>query len=121
MNVIDALNCVKEGRIEKTSTEDLKAMLHCLATSGQPALAMVQLFQNSILMLQDEIARRERASHHQEETGQNKSRHQETMGEIDKLKTSVDKLARARCVDKWILIFGAIAAIAAVILLFRGH
>jgi hypothetical protein len=119
MTSIDALNCVKEGRIEKTSTEDLKAMLHCLATAGQPSLAMVQLFQNSILMLQDEIARRERASHHQEETGQNKSLHGETMKEIGDIKISVDRLARARWIDWAILIAGSIAAIAAVILLFR--
>jgi len=32
-----------------------------------------------------------------------------------RLKASVDQLARARCVDKWILVAGWIAAIAGVV------
>jgi hypothetical protein len=37
------------------------------------------------------------------------------MGELEQLKNSVNQLARARTVDIWILIVGAIAAVAGVV------
>jgi hypothetical protein len=53
---------------------------------------------------------------------QGKNLHQETVGEmgklkssVDRLKTSVDRLSRPRGIEWWILAAGWIAAIAAVI------
>jgi hypothetical protein len=47
------------------------------------------------------------------------SRHQELLSGQAVLKSSIDRLHHARCVDIAILIVGTIAAIATVILLFR--
>jgi hypothetical protein len=51
----------------------------------------------------------------QKATEQGANLHGETMGELEQLKNSVNQLARARTVDIWILIVGAIAAVAGVV------
>jgi len=52
---------------------------------------------------------------HDLEMTQGQNLHGETKAELKKLKGAVDRLASARCVDKWILVAGWIAAIGAAI------
>jgi len=75
---------------------------------------------------QESIAEQQKL--HQTATEQGKNLHGETMGEmgkikvsVDLIKTSVERLGRPRWIDWAILVAGAIAAVATVIELFRGH
>jgi hypothetical protein len=83
-------------------------------------------------MIHEELARRQRNKNHREAIAEQQKSHQlateqdeklhgKTMAELKVLKTSVDRLARARWIDWAILVVGAIAAIGVVISLFLIH
>jgi hypothetical protein len=116
----------REMKFDDKSDDDLRLMLIvCGNQSGQTGdkFSTAQV-EHAVKMIYEELARRQRAKNqqelideqqklHQAATSQGKALHSETMEELGKVKLSVDQLARARCVDKWILIAGWIAAIAA--------
>ena len=133
------LTHAREMRFADKSQDELHQMLIvCGNHAGQSGdrFSITQI-EHAVKMVNEELARRQRAKNHQEAIGeqqglnakltaQNQTLHTETMGEVGKLKTSgeqvkasVDRLAGARWIDWAILIAGGIAAIAAVILLFR--
>jgi hypothetical protein len=139
MSLDDVLTHAREMRFSGKSEQDLHQMLIiCGNYTGQTSdLYSTNQVRHAIQMVQEELARRQRAKNHHEAIGeqqglnaklteQNQTLHTETMGQVGKLKTSVeqvkasvDRLAGARWIDWAILIAGGVAAIAAVILLFR--
>jgi hypothetical protein len=125
MNINETLTHAREMRFANKSEDELHQMLIvCGNHAGQSGDRFSEIqIGHAVKMVHEELARRQRAKNHQEAIAEQQKLNQkvieqggqfhgETMGEVGKLKTSVDKLARARTVDKWILIVGAIAAVA---------
>ena len=116
----EALKAFREVRLDKKSDSELVAMIR-IFRQWQVAQYAGEAPQ-AIEAVEKEISRRQKDRHqegaktlHELAMEQGKNLHGETMDELGKLKNSVDQLARARCVDKWILVAGWIAAIAGVI------
>jgi hypothetical protein len=103
----EAVKALEERRLDKKTPESLRTGLQALQMNYMnqgptPGVkAAIESFEN-------EISRRVQLD-------QGKNLHGETMGELTKIKISVDQLARARCVDKWILVAGWIAAVGAAV------
>ena len=131
MHYNEALKCAQAGRMADIKGPDelrsgLEALnLYFASYGGAHIRAAIESFEN-------EISRRAHqtgaAVLHQQQMEQGKTLHGETMGEMGKLKTSVDllkdsvdRLGRPRWIDWAILIAGAIAAIGVVISLFLIH
>ena len=129
MNYNDALKAVQAGGTGDVKDLDelrdgLSSMHLYYANYRDPSIkAAIESFEF-------EIARRNQQEHlrrlHESEMKQGMDNHGKTMDEMGKLKASVDlvkasvdRLAGARWIDWAILIAGVVAAIAAVILLFR--
>ena len=121
----EAMQAAQEGRLISKGDEELGALLQaCLRYCASNPHSRV--FDPTIDSIRDEIKRRasERAqieahSKHEEAMVQGKDHHEETMTELEKLKASVDQLAKPHWVLWATLVATAIAAIAGVILLFR--
>lgn len=123
----EALKAFREVRLDKKSDDELVSMIR-IFRQWQVAQFAGEAPQ-AIEAVEKEIARRQRDRHqegaktlHQLQMEQGKNLHQETVGEmgklkssVDRLKTSVDRLSRPRGIEWWILAAGWIAAIAAVI------
>ncbi|MGA3145375.1 MAG: hypothetical protein ABSF10_20430 [Verrucomicrobiota bacterium] len=123
----EAMAAASQGRLAPKSDEELNALLsacrqYCASNPHG------HTFDPTMIALRDEIARRanerdqaEARNQHEAVMGQGKDHHKETMGEmgklktsVDGLKTSVDQLARTRRIEWWILAAGWIAAVAGV-------
>lgn len=118
----EAHRLVYQGRLQDIKNEDELhsglAALHLYYASNPNAhwiKASIEAYENEIGRRQKERHQEDSKTLHQQQIELGKALHGETMGEMAKLKISVDQLARARCVDKWILVAGWIAAIAAVV------
>lgn len=125
MDYSEALKAVQAGKVaDIKNLDELRsglASLHlCYGSNHQPNIkAAIESFENEISRrTQQESAK----TLQQNEMAQGQNLHRETIGEMGKLKTSVeglktsvDRLARPRCIDWWILIAGWIAAIAGVV------
>ncbi len=115
MDYHEALKIVQTGGLaDVKEIEELRsglAALHLLyGNNREPSTkAAIESFEN-------EISRRSQlkgaTALHERQMEQGKNLHGETMNELEQLKNSVNQLARARTVDIWILIVGAVAAIA---------
>jgi endonuclease IV len=124
MDYNEALKVVQAGRVaDVKDLDELRSGLAALhlhfANYRDPSIkAALDSFEN-------EISRRKQQEDaktlHQSAMAQGKNLHGETMGELDKLKSSVDRLGHPRWIDWAILAVGAIAAIAAVVSLFLKH
>jgi hypothetical protein len=107
----EAVKALEERRLDKKNPESLRTGLQALQMNYMnqgptPGVkAAIESFEN-------EISRRVQLD-------QGKNLHGETMGELEKLKQSVDRLANPHWVLWATLVATAIAAIAGVILLFR--
>jgi maltodextrin utilization protein YvdJ len=133
----DVLTQAREMRFADKSDSDLQQMLIvCGNHAGQSSdVYTTTQISHAVKTVHEEISRRQRAKNHQEAIAEQQNLHQkathqdselhgETKEEMKKLKdsvdlvkSSVDQLARARTVDKWILIFGAIAALTGIVLI----
>ncbi|MGD1089549.1 MAG: hypothetical protein ABR955_12630, partial [Verrucomicrobiota bacterium] len=112
MNINEVLTHAREMRFADKSDDDLHQMLIvCGNHAGQIAdrYSTIQI-EHAVKMVQEELARRQREKNHREAiaeqqgsnqkvTEQGKSLHTETMGELEKLKTSVDFMSRSSNVD----------------------
>jgi hypothetical protein len=111
----EALKAIQEARLAGKNDKELPRMVAVLQIYLACQYHAPPAIKSSIEAIENEIARRQKDRHQAGLMVQGKNLHGETMAELGKLKTSVDQLARARCVDKWILVAGWIAAIASVI------
>jgi hypothetical protein len=112
MDIYKALALLKDGKLRDCSLDDLRAM----------SAGAVVFIQNRIpdavylkAAVDDEILRKEA----QEAERRAEQRHQELVSEQQHLKTAVEDLGKPHWVIWATLVAGAIAAVAAVILLFR--
>lgn len=138
MSFDDVLTYAREMRFADKSDQDLHQMLiFCGNRTGQSSdIYSTNQIRHTVKMIQEELARRQREKNHKEAiaeqqrlnqkaTEQGSTLHAETISEVEKIKTSVDRLHRTRRIEWWILTVGAIAAIAGAVAvlieLFRGH
>jgi sRNA-binding protein len=135
MNINDVLAHAREMRFAGKSDDDLHQMLIvCGNHTGQHSdVYAANQIPHAVKMIHEELARRQRAKNHQEAIAEQQKLHQkaadqaaETKAEVikvkasvDLVKTSVDELKRPRWIDWAILAASVIAAVAAVIALFR--
>ena len=104
----ETVDFVRKGDFSQTNEGQLRSTIRSLRNWQDPEA------QSLIDALENEIARRHQADLQGNANALFETHHGETMRELGELKKSVHQLARARCVDKWILIAGWIAAVAAV-------
>ena len=114
----EAVKTIQDGRLSEKSEDSLRSGLQALQMNymnqgPSPAIkAAIESYEN-------EISRRSHQEGaktlHQLEMEQGKTHHGETKAELKDLKIAVGRLEKARCVDKWILAAGWIAAIGAVV------
>jgi hypothetical protein len=123
-NFNDALEMVRSGWLDKQSDSDLERMLEVLRRydSAYPGHEN----KSAIDAIENDKARRQKQQHHETEKAlhektlsQGKVAHQETMQELDALKGLVRRVPALRWIDWAILIFGAVAATAAVLQLLK--
>jgi hypothetical protein len=114
----DAFKVHTGGACDTKSDEDLKYLLKALFQLQASQLIQPWMKQ-AIQSFENEISRRNvqgvSKTLHDVEMAQSKTHHETVVGKLDNLKTAVDQLARARCVDRWILVAGWIAAIGAAV------
>lgn len=124
----EAMAAARDGRLSAKKDEDLKTLLLICRQYVASNPHQTQAVDPTIDALREEIERRaneriqaEARNQHESVMGQGKDHHKETMGEMGKLKTSVDglkmsvdRLARTRRIEWWILAAGWIAAVAGV-------
>ncbi len=122
MSMMEVWDLVQKNRLSSPdySLEHLNSMLSVCASQQRGQMAIEA--NHAILRIRDEIARRESLTRHESMIGDQERQHQEIRVRIDNvlsaqtgLQRSVDRIHR---IDVAILIVGAVAAIAAVILLF---
>jgi hypothetical protein len=113
----EATKAVENGLLAGHTEEKLRSFLsvlhrHFASQNQSPSIkAKIESVETELSRRQIDKQREGAKTLHDLEMGQGKSFHGETMDELNKLKTSVDRLSRARPVDRGILI----AAIAGVI------
>ena len=112
----DVVNFVRKGNFSETTEERLRSMIQTLRSWRDPESDSL------ISAIENELARRHKAGLQEGANAvqksameQGRAHHTETIGKLNDLKKSVDQLANARTVDKWILIVGAVAAIAGIV------
>ena len=118
MDYNEALKIVQAGKVgEVKDLTELRSGISALylyfSNYHYPSIkAAIESFENEISR---RIQHDKSKTLHDLEMTQGQNLHGETKAELKKLKGAVDRLASARCVDKWILVAGWIAAIGAAI------
>jgi len=122
MSMMEVWDLVQKNGLSSSdySLEHLHSMLSVCASQQRGQMAIEA--NHASLRIRDEIARRESLTRHESVIGDQERQHQEIRVRIDdvlsaqtRLQRSVDRIHR---IDVAILIVGAVAAIAAVMLLF---
>jgi len=122
MSMVEVWDLVQKNRLSSSdySLEHLHSMLSVCASQQRGQMSIEA--NHAILRIRDEITRRESLARHESVVGDRERQHRQIRVWVDdvlsaqtELRRSIDRIHR---IDLAILIVGAIAAIAAVILLF---